>query len=349
MINRVERIDHKLSALRKPLINRIDDIYIGPDDLLILVGGFEDRAYGILDRLTPGSSGFKAIVLKYKPYIKENKIEDIRSKCEALNVDIIEEFIYDRHQPAGAGDRLVDMLCQNDIKGKIYLDVSAMSRLFIVQALVAIGTSERRFSGVRVLYSEALHYPPEKDEVEKEIEKNRNDNIYRMMFLSSGVYEVTVVSELSTVAMQGQPVRLIAFPSFNSDQLASLRGEVYPSYFTFIHGKPPIASNGWRLEAIKSLNHTESILNREDEVMSTLDYRETLNSLLEIYDRHGDVERLIIAPTGSKMQTVAIGIFRTFMNDIQVVYPTPNRFSSPHNYTKGVKDIYCLALDDFNI
>ena len=80
---------------------------------------------------------------------------------------------------------------------------------------------------------------------------------------------------------------------------------------------------------------------------STLDYRETLALLLEIYSKHGATERLVISPTGSKMQTVAVGIFRAFMNDVQVVYPVPSSFPTPSNYTVGVKELYCLPLDVF--
>ncbi len=76
-------------------------------------------------------------------------------------------------------------------------------------------------------------------------------------------------------------------------------------------------------------------------------YEETLEHLLRIYDKYNYLERIFIAPTGSKMQTVAVGIFRTFMNDVQIVYPTPRKFSSK-KYTVGVKNIYSLDLKSFN-
>lgn len=349
MITRVERVDERLRLIKKPQLEQLNNIYISNNDLIILVAGFEDRALGVLDRInSSGCSGFKAIIINYKPFLNENKIQEIHKLCGELNAEII-DFTYNRDDPADAGEELVDVINEHNIKGQIFLDVSAMSRLFIVQILVAIGKSERGFSNVRVLYSEAVKYPPTKKEVEVEIKKHENDTIYRTMFLSSGVSDVTIVPELSSIAMQGQPVRLIAFPSFNPDQLSSLRGEMQPSYFSFIHGIPPLPENSWRLEAIKSLNHIGKILNREDKETSTLYYQETLDCLLEIYNSYSDIERIIIAPTGSKMQTVAVGIFRTFMNDVQVVYPTPRRFPSPHKYTRGTKDIYSLLLNAFKV
>jgi hypothetical protein len=35
------------------------------------------------------------------------------------------------------------------------------------------------------------------------------------------------------------------------------------------------------------------------------------------------------------------------MDDVQIVYPTPNEFRSPKSYTKGVGQLYSLALDAF--
>jgi hypothetical protein len=200
-----------------------------------------------------------------------------------------------------------------------------------------------------VLYSEAEFYPPFKKEVEKKLEEHESDPFYRQLFLSAGIFEVCIVPELSSIALYGQPIRLVTFPSFNADQLSNLQGEIQPYYINLIHGIPPKAENAWRTEVIKKLNKIDSIIRRVDKNACTLDYRETLDYLLEVYSNNCVMERIVIAPTGSKMQTVAVGIFRTYMNDVQVVYPTPKEFRSPHNYTTGIKNIYSLALDKFNI
>ncbi len=174
------------------------------------------------------------------------------------------------------------------------------------------------------------------------------DSFYSAMFLSSGIFELTVVPELSSVSLEGQSIRVVAFPSFNPDQLAALRTEVQASFFTLIHGIPPLQENAWRPQKIKVLNRTEEIANREDIEVSTLEYQETLMALLDIYDEYGVMERIIIAPTGSKMQTVAVGIFKAFMDDIQIVYPTPRLFPEPKEYTKGARQLYLLNLDSFS-
>ena len=70
--------------------------------------------------------------------------------------------------------------------------------------------------------------------------------------------------------------------------------------------------------------------------------------ILGLYRKVGDREKLVIAPTGSKMQSVAVGLFRAFMRDIQIVYPTPQTFSSPGRHTEGVRRIYRLSLAQFS-
>jgi len=106
--------------------------------------------------------------------------------------------------------------------------------------------------------------------------------------------------------------------------------------------------NAWRLEAIKRINRVDTV-KHDTLTTSTLDYRETLDGLLRLYGIHSERERLLISPTGSKMQTVAVGLFRAFMDDVQIVYPTPKQFRSPDNYTNGVGQLYILPLEGFSI
>ena len=49
------------------------------------------------------------------------------------------------------------------------------------------------------------------------------------------------------------------------------------------------------------------------------------------------------------MQTVAVGIFRSFIEDVQIVYPTPQNFRSPDGYTLGASTTHLLSLCDFGV
>lgn len=343
-VKKVQRIDDKLYQLDKPSLKLIQKVSLSKEDILIISEGFEDRATEVLSRfVSEDNRGITVIIFTYFPYLKENRKEDIDKFCREGNFKTI-YIEYNRHNPSGIGDKLCDIL--NNISGKIFVDISAMSRLLITQLIVALG-QRNYFNETTVFYSEALEYPPSKNEVDNVIKEQKTDEIYRAMFLSSGVFEVTIVPELSSVSLQGQPIRLVTFPSFNKDQFSSLRSEIQPTYFSIIHGIPPLSENAWRPEAIKKINYIDKILNREDSNVSTLDYRETLDVLWKIYNLHGAADRIILSPTGSKMQALAVGIFRTYMKDVQVAYPTPREFALPNNYTKGVKNVYSLEMYPF--
>ncbi len=343
---KVLRIDRKLEKLDKPSMLPTDTGPVNKDDTLIVCAGFEDRAIKALNLvIESGQIGFSLVIIEYLPEVRENKIDEIMNKCKECGISF-NRLRYDRANPSGFGDKLLSILDPDS--GRIFVDISGMSRLLIVQVLSTLGKSPFNFSKVSLLFTVALEYPPSEKEVNEAIIKMEENSFYSVMFLSSGIFELTVVPELSSVSLEGQPIRVVAFPSFNPHQLAALRTEVQASFFTLIHGIPPLKENTWRPQKIKALNRTEEITNREDIEASTLEYQETLTILLDIYDKYGVMERIVIAPTGSKMQAVAVGIFRAFMDDIQIVYPTPRLFPEPKKYTKGSRQLYLLHLDSFS-
>lgn len=282
----------------------------------------------------------------YLPHNDTNKWPQIVAACKTAGVEL-KPIIYDRRNPTGAGEKLTESIRKSG--RRLYLDISAMSRLLIVQAITAIGSRPVGFSQVSILYAEARDYPPCLKEVQEAKEADADGLSDSVTFISSGVFEVTIVPELSSVALQGQPVRLVVFPSFNTHQLWALRSEIQPARYSIINGVPPAAENKWRLEAIRERNHVQDLQRAEELSTSTLDYRETLNALLQVYSKYSASERILIAPTGSKMQAVATGIFRTYMDDVQIVYPTPRSFAPPERFTQGVRQLYHLPLDAFPV
>jgi hypothetical protein len=270
----------------------------------------------------------------------------IRKLCDKLGV-VPKVFKYDREKPSGIEEELHKIL--DCVSGKLFVDISGMSRHLIVQLIVYLGNRPTSFRNVEILYCEAEEYPPDEANVVRRIErKEKWSHAFNLpVFLSSGVFGVSIVPELSSVALQGQPIRLVSFPSFSVEQLDALRSELQPSKYTFIHGIPPRKENAWRPRRIKELNRTNKIEPREDYDASTLNYGKTLDILIKVYQKHGVMDRLVISPTGSKMQSVAVGIFRAHMKDVQVVYPAPIRFPNPYRYTKGVRHVYSLNLAPF--
>ena len=280
------------------------------------------------------------IGVDYLPEVAQNRTLQLRAQASRArsSLDVVR---YNRQEP-GSCLEILELLGN---AGRIFVDISGMSRLLIVQ-LLAASVREDLLDRMTVVYSEAMEYPPTREEVDRCVSE-RNDYFGILNFISSGVLGVSIVPELSTVAMQGQPVRLVAFPSFNPAQFAAVCAEIQPSFYSIVNGLPPRAENAWRRDAIRILNDIESVRDLEEFDASTLDYRETLQLLLSLYDRHGAVEKLVISPTGSKMQSVAVGLACGFLRDLQIVYPAPRSFQEPSNYTRGVKGTYALDLGPF--
>ena len=330
--NPVLRMDERLSTVDWPGLREIEVPRAGAGDCLLVCAGFEERAVTTLRRICEtGRSGFSLGVVTYLPGYKENKAEELREIGRGANLQMT-EFVYDRENPAGIGEELKPFAQSFN---RVFVDISSMSRLLIVQTLVALITGQNR--PVSIIYGEAQEYPPS----EPQFKQDRRDEPVPS-YLSSGIFEIAATPELASVSMLGEANRLIAFPSFDPAQLSNLLQELQPTYTELIHGIPPAQRNRWRTDAIRELN--SPILNMLPEPKKyeacTLDYRQTLNTLLQIYKERSEFDRLVIAPTGSKMQAVAVGLFRAVLYDVQIVYPTPQVFTEPRKYTSGLRQLY---------
>lgn len=336
--------NEKLELLEKPELSNTKRFELSKGDFLVLCAGFEERALAVLEN-TQLPNGFNVILINYKPFINENKAPEIKSTCKCRGINLL-ELNYNREEPSGFGRELVELI--SECNGRIFIDISAMSRLLIVQILVALKSRENEFANWYLTYVEAKVYPPSEEEAAKELGKVEPDSDSEIFFLSSGVFGVTIIPELSSYSFAGVQSRLIAFPSLDSHQLTALKVELQPSRFSFIEGIPPYLHNQWRKQAISKINHLGKMKKAEFYSVSTLDYRETLDCLQKLYAKYGILERLLIAPIGSKMQAVAVGIYRAFVEDVQIVYPTPQEFHTPRKYTQGIGEMYQLSLGTFS-
>ncbi len=335
----VLRPDERLGNINWPEMREISSPEIGANDCLLVCAGFEDRSVEVLKRIQDeGRTRFSVGVVRYLPEYPQNRVEELRTISRHVGLSVT-EFVYDRENPSGFGEELRDF---SQTSSRVFVDISGMSRLLIVQALVALAGNQRH--AVSVVYGEADDYPPSKEEIRRDQDEDETRAV--LSYLSSGIFEIAAAPELSAVSMLGEAIRLVAFASFNPAQLSNLIQELQPTYVEFIHGLPPRQNNKWRTQAIRELNKgiLEEFRGKREQDASTLDYRETLNLLLSIYSERNEFDRIVVAPTGSKMQAVAVGLFRAALNDVQIVYPTPQVFSNPDAYTKGVRQLYQVDL-----
>lgn len=344
--NAVLRVDEQLARWEWPVLTPVDTVTLSHGDVLVLCAGFEDRATWSLDKVVEsGSEGFAALVVEYLPAYKENRRKAIEKRCAGARL-AVEWITYDRRGPAGFGDVVCGMV---GAAGNVYIDVSAMSRMLIVQLIVALAGGGCGLTKMKLLYTEAAEYSPARWQVDGAEEKEGVDNERVDSYISSGVWELAAVPELAAPAAQAEALRLVVFPSFNAAQLRLLLQELQPTFVDLVNGVPPRGENAWRPAAIRRCNEkaVRGLRTVKEHPASTLDYRETLDLLLRLYDARSAFDKLVVAPTGSKMQSVAIGILRVFLEDVQVVYPTPQEFLERGSYTVGTRRLYRLDLEGF--
>ena len=285
-----------------------------------------------------GNRRLSILVINYRPRYVQNRLEELSEICTSADYTM-HTCVYDRANPAGIGKEIVEFSASFD---RVVVDISGMSRLLIVQTIVALIGA--RSGPVSIVYTEAVTYPPS----EAQFGANGHSGIPNRIssYLSTGIMEIAATPELGSVAMLGESIRLIAFPSFDPSHLGNLVNELQPTYANIIHGLPPLGRDKWRMAAIATLNRVgiRGLQNLDEHHASTLDYRDTLEILLQVYAERSMFDRLVVSPTGSKMQALAIGLFRTALRDIQIVYPTPMTFTAPEEYTVGSRQIYVLDI-----
>ena len=334
------RRDERLRKIDWPPLSVVDRPEVEPGSMVVVCGGFEDRAIAFLQALSKTSAHKCSVCLiSYEPYYEQNKDITLQRLATEASLELL-QLTYDREEPAGIGDQLVELAQEST---RIYLDISGMSRLLIVQLLVALLGEKRR--PLSIIYGEADVYPPTQDEFDS---TSHPTTEIGTSYLSTGIFEIATVPELASTSMVGEAIRLISFPSLDPSQLTNLLAELQPTYGNFVHGVPPLEENRWREHAIRELNAPllDGFPARDDHSASTLDYRETLDVLLEIYEDRSRFDRLVLAPTGSKLQSVAVGIFRSVVQDVQIVYPTPREFLMPSRYTLGLRQFYQFDLPE---
>lgn len=345
MTGAMPRISDLLPALR-----RCDRLQLEERDVLVHAPGFEDRTMAVAETVECTAKA-SAILLDYLPENAANRLADVRDALTARGVTITDADIlqYHRFEPGDFESRLLARLREHGAY-RVIVDTSTMSKLEIMLVLNVCNTLN---VNVRVLYCEADAYGPSLQEFE---EAKRQNKIHQpTLQIFTGVHGVVRVDSLASVAMQGQPTAAIVFMSFNDALTQALLNTVYPSRLFLINGRPPV--HRWREEATAWI-HDQVRREWEDDnplepssqdgpalpkrVASTLDYRETVALLLDLYWQLSVNHRILLAPAGSKLQSVGCYLVKALHPDIHIEYPSPEGFLLP--YSTGVGSQWLLDL-----
>ena len=308
-------------------------VYIG-------AAGFEDRCFAWLAgaaRLGLCPAG--VIGIEYRPRYEKNRPADFSTYLSEMHVPAEAQrwLVYDRFAPNEFAGAINAALARSRAE-HIILDVSGMSKLLIVIVLRALDC----FVGsVDIVYAEAGTYFPTQAEVDLDATPGSIGT-----FLTKDVHRIVTTGRLTSIGMQGYPLVVVAFATFNFKELDALVNELGPQWAVIIDGAPHSPEDAWRLEAVKAINRKLESAERSIRfTLSTFAYEDTIGLLEELYQMYSDSHRIMIAPTGSKLQATGVGFFHYMRPDVQIVYPVTSGFAS--EYTEGCKAIWAISVPEW--
>ena len=323
---------------------------IGKRRLFVAAEGFEERSLEWIRRL-PREVWFEHCLLcRYQPERKARLTELLAETCprcyrEPRTVD------FHRFSPAEfeqALDReLLPLLSSVE---EIVIDLSVMSKLMIMILVWYL----RCFGGrVRVIYTEPMSYAPSQGEYES----HREQFSKTLLLPSYGVHEVVRTPHLSSVVMQRSPSVVIAFTSLNEQLIRALLSTINPSRLLLINGVPPHLA--WREVATQEIHagiiadySADNLVDTETGKLlrraSTLFFEESFAVMAGIYREFCFSHRLVLAPTGSKMQAFAGGVFKACCPDVHVEYPTPESYIISGYSSKEIRAVHEVVFERFD-
>jgi hypothetical protein len=332
----------------------LDAEKLNPGEKRLYVGayGFEDRSLGWLEYQTgQGKILDHALMISYKYPKGENRIEASKEALSEICGMKPEKVIYNVRAPYNIENLLLERFEAFFHKvDEIILDISAMTKLLILVCLFQL----KGFRGkLRIIYSEAEEYAPD----EEEYKESKKELGMAARFPGIGVESIIRLRCLSSIRMQGQPVTMIAFTSFNEQLVRHMLATINPHRLLFINGHPPRKEFAWRERATLEIHKHfveeytfDNIVNDcglLERTASTLDYKETIERLSEIYKQYGTFERIICAATGSKMQTVGLFFGKIIHPDIHIEYPTPDSYFVK-GISRGVRKVHEVLIPRFS-
>jgi hypothetical protein len=315
--------------------------------LLVCADGFEDRSLSFIQSIN--SKIFSTVfTLTYEPTRKSRLLELIAA-CEKRSNSTPEVIKYDRFHPA-VFEGEFPVKINGVLKGieEVIIDISVMSKLMILIILNAL----RGYSGkVRIIYSEPIDYAPTEAEYEQHYKALR----LAAGLPSYGVHDVVRTPMLTSVIMQRSPAIIVAFTSFNEQLIRALLSNFNPAHLFLIGGVPPTLL--WREKATQKMHANVLSDYRVDNPVdsggrlelrsSTLFYGETFSVLGDIYRKYCVTNRIVLAPTGSKMQALGCALLKLCCPDVHIEYPTPESFLLKGFSSSEIKCIHQVVFPNF--
>ena len=303
---------------------------IPPTTTFIFCAGFEERvlrAPVFLDNNLVVAS--RVLILTYPGDENNENLTKLRQLAKGICLSgKIDEF------EIGNLGKFLKFICNLDYKvDNIVLDITGMSRVGMMSILSVLYDSALR---VRLIYTEAAEYFPSKAQFDELTKGNRNNPEESFLKLSqfernnvaySMHCDVEEIEGLNGRLLPNYPLILITFLTFKRGRVAAILQAFEANVRILIKSVPVRSDLKWRGEAIELPNLDLIEDGRGVKELGTLDWQETYNFLMTYYST-GNIKykfNIVLAPLGSKMQTVGAWLFAKEVGEIKVVSSTPKK------------------------
>lgn len=314
---------------------------------LMISEGFEERSLEWVKSLPLKKIFDNCFVFKNVPE-RNSRLKELIPEIQKRTHQQEKVLDYDRLDPIKSEYEMVEILSNKLEKAdEIVVDVSVMSKLLITIIIFLL----RSFNGnVRFIYSEPENYIPS----EANYHKFREGMASMVSFPTFGVHDVVRTPLLTSTIMQNSLSILVTFTSFNEQLIRALLSNTSPSRLFLINGTPPHLK--WRAKATQEIHKDIIQEYAQDNPMdgdhlrrqaSTLDYRETFNVLTDIYKTYCYSNRIVLSPTGSKMQAVGSAFFKICCPDVHIEYPTPESFFIEGFSSTKIRNVHEIYIERF--
>ncbi len=316
-------------------------------DIFICALGFEDRCVEIPKKLADIDS-FKC---KHAYYFEYPTNKDDNEKNETDLLEALTKFsskyepikYYDKHITRELREKLIQITKLSN-KPKIIFDISSCSSFLILSTLKVLLEFD---VSLNIVYSEAEVYHPTNKEYLEDPGKWTTEDFG----LSHGVDDIFANPEYCGTPKE-RPNIVIVFPAFKRERTRKIIIDIDDSLsfndekrVYWLVGKPYMVVDiqKRRMGIIREINEIE-IKNNYREVC-TLDYKETLRNLDQLYEKCYLDSHLNISAQGSKMQSVGMAIFAYIRPDISIYHAIPKKYN-PTKYTDGCKAFWQINFGD---
>jgi hypothetical protein len=330
-------------------MTKLDDVinngyYHNQEIILIVTAGFEDRDIAVVKKFKTSSIKINKIIILDYENCQDN--EPMRSNIINTSKSISESF---KLLPI---NQLFTLTKDLPSKHKIAVDITGMSRLLIFQILNLLDKIGRYYD---ILYTEAEVYYPLKlfydelvaGDVSKEKAFSRYLDLERTEIVYSYDCDIVQPNEFEGCPEPGKPALLLAFFAFKRSRLQIILQYLELEKKVFILSEPVRSELKWRKDLMEIVNFDLVKKNKPFVVIQdTLDPIQIMHFIEGKTYANKDYARynLILAPLGSKMQTVGSYFYWRKHPDVSVIFSQPQSYFRD-KYSESSKDTFILPSD----